>query len=464
MFSMPARKALTAIWRVCISLRLTLSLLFILSGACIIGTFVPQKAHYAEYVRLFGETGARLIDACLFYDLFGSWWFQAAMGFFSLNLVCCTLHRAPRIWSALRSGRSMPGPEHLAALGCCKTASIETLDAACQERFAKELSAVLGRPSILRHEQGISFFAEKGRWSRLGFLFTHAALLLVIGGALLGRLGFQGSMQLYEGERSDMVALSNGTGHEQLGFSLRCNSFEVSLYENTGRPKSYTSSLTVIENGHAVLTKQIRVNDPLVYRGIYFYQSTYGADPSGRGAVELEISSPGAPDPRLVRVDVGSSAVLPETGDELFVDRFLPDFALDEDSRPFSRSGELNNPAVLLRCRRNGQQLFASWLFSLFPDFHGQQTAPYRIKITNFEPRRFTGLQVTRDPGVALVWAGCALLLAGMYTAFFCSHRRVWVYCEPGGEGLLVTVAGEANKHKAAFKKEFTALCGRLLG
>lgn len=460
---MPVPKPLIQTWRLCISLRLTLVVLFILSGACIIGTIVPQNAQRSEYVRLFGESGARLIETCTFYDLFGSWWFQALMGVFCLNLVCCTLHRAPRIWHVLRSGRTMPGPGHLATMSCSVSKSIPHLNAGFEARVSRKLGAFLGRPAIERHGSSTAFFAEKGRWSQLGFLFTHTALLLIIGGSLMGRLGFQGYMQLYEGEQKDKVTLRDRAGYAPLGFAVRCNSFEVSFYENSARPKSYTSSLTIIEKGASVLTKQIRVNDPLIYKGIYFYQSSYGADPSGRGTVELEISSPAEPGPRTVRIEVGSSAVIPETGDRLFVDRFLPDFALDEANRPFSRSGELKNPAVLLRAERGGNVVFRSWLFALFPDFHRRKTGPYTIRLANFTPRQFTGLQVTKDPGVVLVWAGCILLLAGMYTAFFCSHRRVWVHCEAEQEGFRVTIAGEANKHKAAFKKDFQALCARLL-
>jgi cytochrome c biogenesis protein len=70
---------------------------------------------------------------------------------------------------------------------------------------------------------------------------------------------------------------------------------------------------------------------------------------------------------------------------------------------------------------------------------------------------------VTKDPGVELVWLGCAFLMAGMYIAFFCSHRRIWVHCEPDADGIRVIVAGEASKNKAAFKKDFAVLCDRLL-
>ena len=40
--------------------------------------------------------------------------------------------------------------------------------------------------------------------------------------------------------------------------------------------KSYNSTLTVLERGQKMATKTITVNDPLVYKGIWFYQSSYG--------------------------------------------------------------------------------------------------------------------------------------------------------------------------------------------
>ena len=460
---MPKRNIFTIIWRFLISLRLNLFLLFVLAGACIIGTVVPQNAPQAEYVGIFGEKGFHLIEACLLYDLFGSWWFQLTMSFFALNLICCTLHRAPRIRRALRSSRALPDAASFAAMSSCRTVRLKNFDSECEARFTSELSAAFGRPALQRSVDMVTLFVEKGRWSRLGFLLTHTALLLIMGGSVLGNLGFKGFMQLYEGEQSDTVMLSDRSGTQPLDFTLRCNSFAVTFYENSGRPQSYLSSLTVIENGSEVVTKQIRVNDPLIYKGIYFYQSTYGTDPSGGGTLHFSILSPDATEPQTVHVDVGSSVMLPGTQDELFVDSFLADFALDEHNHPFSRSNNLNNPAALLRAERDGEPLFISWLFAMHSDFHASQIEPYKIRITNFEPRYFTGLQVAKDPGLGLVWAGCVFLLVGMYTAFFCSHRRVWVHCERNQNGCSITVAGDANKHKDIFKKDFSALCERLL-
>src|SRR2546422_7924240 len=50
--------------------------------------------------------------------------------------------------------------------------------------------------------------------------------------------------------------------------------------------KSYNSTLTVIENGEKQVTKTITVNDPLVHKGIWFYQSSYG-DSWDRGSLTV---------------------------------------------------------------------------------------------------------------------------------------------------------------------------------
>jgi cytochrome c biogenesis protein len=71
-----------------------------------------------------------------------------------------------------------------------------------------------------------------------------------------------------------------------------------------------------------------------------------------------------------------------------------------------------------------------------------------------------TGLQVAKDPGVWTVYAGCALMLIGLYVAFFLSHRRVWVYItrEEAADRCRILVCGGSSKNRIAFEKEFAAL------
>jgi len=68
-----------------------------------------------------------------------------------------------------------------------------------------------------------------------------------------------------------------------------------------------------------------------------------------------------------------------------------------------------------------------------------------------------TGLQVSKDPGVWLVYLGCALMLSGLTVAFFMSHRKIWAFVSEKEGQVSVLFAGSANKNKVGFEKTFTA-------
>jgi len=70
------------------------------------------------------------------------------------------------------------------------------------------------------------------------------------------------------------------------------------------------------------------------------------------------------------------------------------------------------------------------------------------------QKRMFTGLQVAKDPGVWIVWLGCALMVVGIYGAFLMSHRRIWVRLQNGH----VTIGGNASKNQASFEQYFKEL------
>ena len=54
------------------------------------------------------------------------------------------------------------------------------------------------------------------------------------------------------------------------------------------------------------------------------------------------------------------------------------------------------------------------------------------LTIEEVVEKEYTGLQVAKDPGVWVVWIGCALLILGLIVSFFFSHQRVWVRIPKG--------------------------------
>jgi cytochrome c biogenesis protein len=242
-----------------------------------------------------------------------------------------------------------------------------------------------------------------------------------------------------ETQASSKVFLYDGKGVEELDFAVRNNKFRIDFYPN-GMPKEYTSSLTVIEQGKEVLTKIIEVNDPLTYRGITFYQSSY--DPYQDFVVVVT-----TPD-----------------GEE---QTFIVPFQQQEDWTEKNLKFGVINAKVL------GQSIVSSKLW--FSDGNDspatvwiddgaevtieRENGTYQVSAKQMYA---TGLQVAKDPGVWWVYIGCGLMLFGLYVAFFMSHRRIWLVLKPDGDQTAVLLTGSANKNRAGFERTFENL-GELL-
>ena len=465
---------LKKIWSFFISLRLTIVLLILLSVVCVIGTLVPQNAAEHEYLHRYSQPAYELIKNLGLTDMYHCWWFMAGLGLFTLNLAACSFNRLSRVRRLLAPPAQTPGEQQWQGMGNIKKFTIKKGAPAKVDAMVEAMAEAVGRflcmPTVTRRDGKTYIVADTGRLSYLGFYLTHIGMITIIAGVLVGAMGFQGFMKVDEGETQSTVTLKNSLVQHDLGFALRCDRFEVSYYDqermaedtNEGRmPKDYKSWLVVVEDGKDVLKKVIEVNDPLIYKGIFFYQSSYGASAAMGGEVLLRIKPAGAEKAREYRVRQGQRFAIVGTKDEAVVDTILADFAMD-DGTYFSRSDEPNNPAVRVIVFRAGAELESPWAFMKFPDFHRKPGAAYEVQLADFYPRYFTGLQVTRDPGVNIVWLGCIFLIAGICMAFFMSHRRLYLVLEEKDGGLRAVLAGSASKNRQAFAADFNRLFEQL--
>jgi len=445
------------IWDFFISVRLTIVLLIILSGVCVIGTLIPQNESPQHYLQLYSPSTYRLFAALGFLNLFASWWFFCLMTLFTINLAACSLNRLPRVWRSIFHGDTVLDDKLLQGLSNVRKFTLKKFSSEQLTQYEAAIAGYLAKPARMQEQGSWNFFSESGRYTRFGFYLTHLGLIIIIFGSMSGSLGFQGYMQIPEGQTSQVMQLKNSDQIKKLDFAIRCDKFEVSYYDNSQRPKDYKSLLTVLDNNREVVTKSIEVNDPLVYRGIYFYQSSYGAAP-GSGKISIRVTQKGSGKQQDLTLDVGGSAPVPGTDYTVRADEFLSDFAMDNNGKPFSKSPEFNNPAVRMAVVKGGKEEYSKWIFAKFPDFHGKGDQPIELQLINFQPRYYTGLQVTYDPGVLVVWLGCIFLIGGIYVAFFTAHRRIWLRVEERNGEFKAVLAGSTNKNHLAFSREFETL------
>ncbi|MBF0217378.1 MAG: cytochrome c biogenesis protein ResB [Candidatus Omnitrophica bacterium] len=359
----------TGVWRFFSSIKLAIWLLGVISFCSLIGTLIPQGETSEFYISKVGQVGYDLIMRAGFDRLYYSWWFILFLFALALNLAVCLVNKLP-------------------------------------------LRAV-----------------------KLGSFISHLSILVILLGAAIG---------LVFGEK-EYVAIDKGKAINSfvykgrsvdLGFSLRLDDF--------------------------VYTEHIDPKEKLLV-----CESDSGAETHGGMGAHAGMAMPGNGPKVIAEVptDVGVETAVADTGYRVKILRYLPDFAMDTATKTAtSRSFEPNNPAVEVQFTDKAGKVSRFWVFARFPDMHqktdqnfrflyrwvGRMPKDYISRVTvlkgttevvkkdirvneplsyggykffqssyDTEALNWTGLQVVRDPGVPVVYAGFLLLIAGVIIIFY---------------------------------------------
>ncbi len=432
-------------------MKLTIVVLISLAATSIVGTVIPQNEDPTAYVKAYGPFLYRVFDVLDLFDMYHSWWFQLLLLLLTANLTICSIERLRTTWKIIfvkdpifhiSRFRKLP---HKAEFG--ENRSPEKLIRLYDQFMAKRFSYSRSETT----ERGFCIYAEKGRLTRLGVYTVHLSVVLLLVGGLIGSLfGFEGYMNVPEGESSQTVQLRNSAAVQQLGFEIRCDDFKVSFYENGSR-KEFRSTLTILQQGKPVLTKDIIVNDPLGYRGIRIFQSSYG--PLGPESVTLDFKSNATGMIYSKKVKIGQQFDIPEK---------LGKFVIREYSDRAEYQGHKVGDAFYGIYISEEGKTTDILLPVRFPSFDKMRKGNFFVSVANYDNRYYTGLQITRDPGVWVVYIGFVVMILGCTISFFMSHQQVCVEIIKAGQQSSVVVAGSANKNKYAMQTKIKSIAQRL--
>ena len=311
---------------------------------------------------------------------------------------------------------------------------------------------------LLVQSDHFGLFAERNRISEMAVYVVHASLLLIFLGGIVDALwGWRGFVTLTKGAQASIVELRDGT-KKFLPFAVRCDGAGQENYAD-GTPKKWWSQLAVVENGKDRQAKQIVVNDPLVYHGVRFYQSSYG--PTGKIDKLVISAKAGSGEKKELAPGVEETASL-DADTTVTLAEFFPDYVI-EDGQIYNRSTSVENPAAhfIVASRSSGKSV-NFWLPPLEGRAENAQS-PYVFEALDLKPGYFTGLEVSHEPGQWAVWTGVVLMGIGLTMVFYLAHTRLWVVPVQEANGkLILWIGGSANRNREALEERFADLAKKI--
>jgi len=369
----------------------------------------------------------------------------------TINIIICSIDRMKATWKIIFVKVPRFNVSRFRRLEYKKEFSESSMPDELEQIYKPVISRSYGYSRVEQTDNGFCLFAEKWRWTRLGVYIVHLSIILMLLGGLIGSIfGFEGFVNIPESESAKKINLRNTTEMHLLDFEIKCEDFSLSFYDS-GAPREYRSSLVIIENGKPVLKKDIIVNDPLRYKGINMFQSSYGTLPPKEVTLSFTIRETGMEYKK--KAAINKPVDMPEG---------LGTFIIKDYSNSAGFKGHNIGEAFMGTLTQQTGKQVNILLPMRFPSFDKMRKGDVVIAVASHNHRYYTGLQVTKDPGVWVVYSGFILMIIGCFVTFFMSHQRLCIEVTGKGNHSMVMVAGTSNKNKMGMQRKVEILSEKL--
>lgn len=412
------------VFRVVADLRFAIFILLIISLCSIIGTVIEQdqsietyKLNYPLTNQLFGFLSW---DRILHFGLdhvYKTWWFLTLILLFGISLITCTfLQQFPSLKIARR----------------CQF--FRTTEQFCRLKLSTilndfNLTKILSR--LQRNQYSIFqqkniVYCYKGLIGRIAPIIVHFSMILVLIGTILGSLfGFKAQEII---PKTETFHIQNIINNGQLTIvpklSARINDFWIT-YTKQRTISQFYSDISILNNeGNEIKRKTSFVNSPLIYKGIYYYQTDWNLtglrfQDTSRQIVEYPLVNILSTKNKVWLTWIPNNQTLTE-GIILIIDNLQGYCSVYNDLGIFLGNFELNE--------------------SLTSD----------PRLTLLEIISSTGLQIKTDPGIPIIYTGFFFLMISTLISYI-SYSQIWII----QEGQKVFIGGNTTRALFEFELEF---------
>ncbi len=379
---------------------------------------------------------ATILDSVGFFSMFSSFIYLAVMVLLAISILACTAHRLPLLIKRafhphLRVNRAF----YTRARFHDSVTVSQDVDAAVEE-VRKVAKAAKMR--VLEPGDGNTraFYLDRLWWAPFGTVVAHIAFVVIMAGFMVTAL---------TGFRDDQFTLTIGHPREvgyETNLTAEAKSFADSYYDD-GSPKDYVTDLAIYRDGVEVARQDVRVNEPLTYSGVSFYQAYFGI-----AAVVTVVDK----NTDQVVYDAGVALEWSGQGGAVtYGTVILPEHEIYVATPASGVTGIGLEPGqVKVEVYAKGSDVpMASAVLD-----QNESIESSDLTVTYQREAQYTGMMVKRDPGTIIVWIGFFLLTVGTFLTMFLRHRRMWVNFVPAETGTVIQIASH-DKYDTAFARMF---------
>jgi len=286
------------------TMRFAITMLSVVAIASIIGTVVKQSEPYNNYLIQFGQFWFPIFEVFDVYNIYQAFWFLIILLFLVVSTSLCVSRNSPKIIKDIRRFQG--------TLSHNSFKKFKNYYEFSSSHSLNSLSEILNKEGfrIKAGKDKDTLIAKKGDLQKLGYIFTHLAIIVIsIGGILDGNLYFKlqesfgfkkiesrnlkfsevpgesqldinnfsyrATLLLNEQEKNDKALLRVKDGYliQHLPFEIKLDKFHIEHY-STGQPKAFLSDIKIRKDGQE-FTETISVNKPFTMDGITIYQSDF---------------------------------------------------------------------------------------------------------------------------------------------------------------------------------------------
>ena len=387
-------------FRLLADLRFSIFLLLLISLCSIIGTIIEQdqsieiyKINYPLKNPVFGVLSWDKIIQFGLDHVYKSWWFLALIFLFGLSLVLCSfLQQLPSLKIARRC-QFFRTTEQFYRLKISTTLN--------SFYFNKILSRLKNQKYSIFQQKNI-VYCYKGLIGRIAPIIVHFSMILVLLGTIIGSLfGFKAQEIVPKTENFHIQNIvNNGLLTIIPKTTTRVNDFCIT-YTKKKTISQFYSDISILNNqGHEIDRKTIYVNYPLIYKGIYYYQTDWNLiglrlQNSNNQIVEYPLINILGNSDKVWLTWISNNKTLTD-GQIVIIDNLEGYCSIYNDMGQFLGNVELN------------------------------EIGNFKQQLTLLEIISSTGLQIKTDPGIPMIYLGFFFLMISTLISYI-TYSQIWI-------------------------------------